>query len=121
MLLNILYSPAWLVFGMDMIFRQKIIIDWEQVKQLHRQQAIQNNEKENHHPIKHDYKVGDPVLIVILPDDPCKQTKLSSPMERSYKIRQVFCNGMVRILQGNFEEIISIHRQRTLQCPLTDL
>ena len=69
MLLNILYSPAWLVFGMDMIFRQKIIIDWEQVKQLHRQQATQNNEKENRHRIEHDFKVGDLVLVVTLPDE----------------------------------------------------
>ena len=28
------YAPGTLVFGMDMIFRQKIIVDWEELKKL---------------------------------------------------------------------------------------
>ena len=51
-----------------MIFGQKIIVDWEQVKQLCHEQTRQTHGKENHHLIEHDYNVGDLVLIIILPD-----------------------------------------------------
>ena len=65
--LSLLDSSASLQNGHD--FWAKSIVDWERVKQLHRQQATQNNEKENRHRIEHDFKVGDLVLVVTLPDE----------------------------------------------------
>ena len=34
-----LYSPAQLAFGYDLLFHQKVFIDWEQMKVLHNKQA----------------------------------------------------------------------------------
>jgi hypothetical protein len=41
------YSLAQLAFGYDLIFCQKVVVDWEQKKALHQRQAIQNNANEN--------------------------------------------------------------------------
>jgi hypothetical protein len=38
------YLPAQLVFPYDMIFRQKVLIDWERIRALF---AAENNAKEN--------------------------------------------------------------------------
>ena len=48
-----------------MIFRQKIIVDWEELKQLRKEQHIANNIKENRHRREHQYKTGDLVLIIM--------------------------------------------------------
>ena len=52
------YAPGTLAFGMDMIFRQKIIVDWEELKQLRKKQHIANNIKENRLRREHKYKEG---------------------------------------------------------------
>ena len=36
------YSPSQLAFGYDMVFRQKVLIDWERLKSLHRKMAEAN-------------------------------------------------------------------------------
>ena len=41
------YAPGTLAFGIEMIFRQKIIVDWEELKKLRQKQHITNNIKEN--------------------------------------------------------------------------
>ena len=41
------YLPAQLAFGHDLIFWQKVIIDWERLKTVHFKEAIDNNKKEN--------------------------------------------------------------------------
>jgi transposase InsO family protein len=64
---NGIYSPAQLTFGCDMIFRQKVIIDWERLKATRDKQALQNNAKENRKRLEHEYKVGDKVLIILKP------------------------------------------------------
>ena len=61
---NCPYNPSHLTFGMDMIFRQHVKIDWQLLKSQRRTQAIANNTKENKKRIQHDYKVDDLVLIV---------------------------------------------------------
>jgi hypothetical protein len=55
------YSPAQLVFGYDMVFWQKVLIDWERIKALRVQYAAKNNAKENKKLLEHTYKVGDKV------------------------------------------------------------
>jgi hypothetical protein len=47
------HNPSQLTFGMEMIFQQKVKIDWQLLKeQCH--QAIANNAKENKTRIQHD-------------------------------------------------------------------
>ncbi len=53
------YSPSQLAFGMDMIFRQKIMVDWALLKKLRRSQTTANNDKENKKRRHHEYKIGD--------------------------------------------------------------
>ncbi len=111
------YSPAQLAFGMDMLFRQRVIIDWEKIKVLRQEQAIANNTKENKKRIDHEYHVGDLVLIVTPTSERRKQCKLSSPTEGPYAITRVYANGTVRLLCGAFEEIMSIRRLRPYNPP----
>ncbi len=58
------YSPAQLAFGYDLIFRQKVLIDWERMKAVRIKLAQENNAKENKKRLVHDYKVEDIVLLV---------------------------------------------------------
>ena len=62
-----LYLPAQLAFGYDMLFRQKIFINWERLKALHNKQALQNNAKENKTRLEHQYQVSDKVLLLLKP------------------------------------------------------
>ena len=94
------YSPAELVFGHDMIFRQKVIVDWELEKQRKIKFTKENNEKENSKRREHEYKVGDLVLLVTPQYERRKQPKISSPTEGPYEILRVFRNGIISIQRG---------------------
>ena len=72
------YSPAQLAFGYDMIFRQKVLIDWERMKALRVRLAQENNAKENRKRLVHEYKVGDKILLVFKPYE--RRGKLSPSM-----------------------------------------
>jgi hypothetical protein len=61
---NCAYSPSQLTYGVDMIFRQKILIDWVALKQVRQLQAVANNTKENKKRLGHIYQVDDLILIV---------------------------------------------------------
>ncbi|KAL7523817.1 hypothetical protein ACHAWF_000680, partial [Thalassiosira exigua] len=74
---NAPYTPGQLAFAVDMLFRQKIAIDWEAHKRRRRQQAIQNNAKENKNRIEHVYKVNDLVLIMAKKYERAKGPKIS--------------------------------------------
>ena len=41
------YSAYQLVFGVDIIFRQRVIIDWEKIKSIRHNQAKADNKKGN--------------------------------------------------------------------------
>jgi hypothetical protein len=91
------YSPAQLAFGYDLIFRQKVVINWEQKKALHQQQAIQNNANKNRKRMNHTYKVGDKVLIVLKKYKQRKKAKIS-PLTHArgpFTIVEIFKNGTV--------------------------
>ena len=106
------YAPGTLAFGMDMIFRQKIIVDWEELKQLRKKQHIANNIKENRHRREHQYKTGDLVLIIMKSYERNKKPKISQFAEGPYKVLKVHKNGTLRIKRGEFEETIHIRRLR---------
>mmetsp|Transcript_14247 Transcript_14247/g.29915 ORF Transcript_14247/g.29915 Transcript_14247/m.29915 type:complete len:103 (+) Transcript_14247:1-309(+) len=95
-----------------MLFRQRVVIDWEKLKRARQEQATANNAKENKKRIEHNYHVGDLVLIVTPTSERRKQRKLSSPTEGPYAITKVYTNGTVCILRGAFEETMSIRRLR---------
>jgi hypothetical protein len=107
-----LYSPAQLAFGYDMLFRQKIFIDWEHFKALHNKQAMQNNVKENKKRLEHHYQVGDKVLILLKPNERQKRPKISPTTQSRgpFTILKIFDNGTVKIECGSYTDVVSIRR-----------
>ena len=77
-LINSPFTPSRLTFGMDMIFRQNVMVDWALLKKLQRNQTAINNGKENKKRRSHEYKIGDLVLIVQANYESSKKSKLSS-------------------------------------------
>ena len=106
------YSPAQLAFGYDLIFCQKVLIDWERMKTLRLKLAEENNAKENKKRLNHEYKVGDRVLLVFKPYERLKGGKISpSTLARGpFIITEVIANGTVKIQCGAFEDLVSIRR-----------
>ncbi len=71
------YSPAHLAFGYDLIFRQKVLINWERMKAVRINLVQENNAKENKKRSVHEYKVGDKVLLVFKPYERQSRGKIS--------------------------------------------
>ena len=107
---NIPYSPLQMAFGVDMLFCQKVAIDWEHIKQLRQQQAIENNNKENKIRLHHVYQVRDLVLIITPTLELHNQAKLLWPTEGSYEISRVYINRSVHLICRYFDEFISIQQ-----------
>ncbi len=104
--------PAQLAFGCDLIFRQKVLIDWERIKAFRLKDAIENNAKENKKRLEHTYKVGDKVLLVYkkyeLRSNP--KTSPSTYPRGPFTITEVIANGTVKIQCGAYVDIMSIRR-----------
>ena len=60
-----------------MIFRHRVKIDWELLKNKQSQQALANNTKENKKHVEHEYKVGDYAILLFPPYEESKQAKIS--------------------------------------------
>jgi hypothetical protein len=106
------YSPAELSFGYDLIFRQKVIVDWERIKAIRVKQAIENNKKENRKRLVHEFIVGDKVLILHKAYDRRNNPKIS-PSTHSrgpFRITEILENGTVKIQCGAYVDLISIRR-----------
>ncbi len=56
-------TPGQLVFGRDMIFNTTHIANWEVIRQNKQKLIDKNNKRENAKRVKHDYKVGNKVLL----------------------------------------------------------
>ena len=68
--------------------------------------------KENRTRVKHDYKVGDLVLIIQKPYKRKRKAKINTPTEGPFPIIRTYSNGNVRIQRRHYEEDISIRRLR---------
>ena len=66
----------------------------------------ESNARENKKRIKHQYRVGDKVLV----EKPGIIRKMSTPREGPYPITKVYTNGTVRIRRGSVNEQINIRR-----------
>ena len=100
------YSPAQLAFGYDMIFRQKVLIDWERIKALRLRLAQENNAKENRKRLVHEYKVGDKVLLTFKPYERRGKISPSTNSRGPFTILEVIANGTVKIQCGAYVDII---------------
>ena len=99
-------TPAQLVFGRDMIFNLRTLIDWKALS-IRKQKLIDKaNLRENSKRIDFDYQEGQQVYII---NNEIKR-KFESPKSGPYPITDVYTNGTVRIQRGHVNERINIRR-----------
>jgi hypothetical protein len=99
-------TPAQLVFGRDMIFNIKTVVNWDLIRKRKQSQVDFDNERENKRRISYDYKVGQRVYLV----NTDIKRKCQVPHEGPYVITDVFTNGTVRIQRGITNERVNIRR-----------
>jgi hypothetical protein len=99
-------SPAQLVFGRDMFLPVKFKADWAAIKLRRQTEIDRNNARENNKRLRHEYKVGDKVLLTV----PGINPKLSTPRKGPYPITRVYSNGTIRIQRGAVTERVNIRR-----------
>ena len=97
-------TPAQLVFGRDMLFNIKKVINWQLITENKRKQIARDNIRENTERIPHKYQVGDEVLRI----KKGIRRKYSKGKSEPYKITAVHSNGTVTIAQGVKHQITSI-------------
>ena len=73
---NTKHSPGQLAFGRDMKLPLKIQCDWNRIVTRRRTKAVADNRKENSRRIRHDYQIGDKILIILSADERRKQKKI---------------------------------------------
>lgn len=100
-------TPAELVFGRDMIMPIQFKADWEKIRVKRQLQINKDNERENKRRIKHNYNVGDKILVT----DPISiKRKLDKAKEGPFIVTRVHKNGTVRIQKGAVDETLSLRR-----------
>ena len=97
-------TPAQIVFGRDMLFNMKKVINWRLITENKRKQIACDNIRENTERIPHKYQVGDEVLRI----KKGIRRKYSKGKSEPYKITAVHTNGTVTIAQGVKHQTISI-------------
>jgi hypothetical protein len=98
------FSPAQLAFSKDMILRTHMEANIELVRQRRESAIQQNNARENHRRIAHDYKPGDKILIISGGLDPKLQLHKGPYKVLSYNKS----NGTLRFVRNNYLEPINI-------------
>jgi hypothetical protein len=77
---------AQLVFGCDMIFNIKTVVNWDLICKQKQSQVDFDNSRENKHHITYDYKVGQKVYLINT-DIKCK---CQAPHEGPYEITDMY-------------------------------
>ena len=97
-------TPAQIVFGRDMLFNMKKVINWQLMTENKLKQIARDNARENTERIPHKYNIGDEVLRT----KKGIRRKYSKHKSEPYKITKVNTNGTVTISQGVKHRTISI-------------
>ena len=99
-------TPAQLVFGWDMMFTLKSLINWKEISIKKQTLVDKANLCENQKRIDYDYQVDDPVYVI---KDRIHR-KFDAPKLGPFRITDVYTNGTVRIQHGNVNECFNIRR-----------
>ena len=99
-------TPAQLVFGRDMLFNLKALINWKELSLKKQKLVDKANLRENQNRIDFDYQIGQKIYI----RNDGVQRKMDSPKQGPFEITDVFTNGTVRIQRGHVNERINIQR-----------
>ena len=97
-------TPAQLVFGRDMLFNMKKVINWRLITENKRKQIVRDNARENTGRIPHQYQIGDEVLRL----KRGVRRKHAKRKTNPYRVKKVHANGTVTIAQGAKRQTISI-------------
>ena len=89
-----------------MILPIKFKADWARIRANRQRVMTQSNVRENSTRIKHEYKVGEKVLLT----KPGIIRKMSTPREGPYLVRAVHTNGTLHIQRGSITERVNIRR-----------
>ena len=92
------------MFGRDMLFNMKKVINWQLITKNKRKQIVHNKTRENIECIPHQYKIGDKVLRIKWG----VQGKYSKNKSDPYRIISLHTNGTVTIAQGAKHQTILI-------------
>ena len=98
-------TPGQLVFGRDMIFNIKHTANWEYIRKRKQDLINKNNKRENAGRIKHEYKVGEKVLL-----KRGKENNYESPYQVPFEILKVNDNGTVRLTVNSVTDTYNIRR-----------
>jgi hypothetical protein len=99
-------TPAQLVFGHDMMFNLKALINWTQLSLRKQAQVDKSNLRENRNRVDYDFQVGQQVYIT---KDGIHR-ELDDPMLGPSPITSVYTNGTVSIQRGHVNERINNRR-----------
>ena len=106
-------SPGQIAFQRDMILPSAYLPDWIYIQDRRQKQSQNDNHRENHRRVKHDFRLNDRVLIRRDVGFPYLG-KLDQPTEGPFKIidvSQLHINGTVLIERGhNATEQVNIRR-----------
>ena len=97
-------TPSQLVFGRDMLFNMKKVINWKMITENKRKQIARDNARENTGRIEHTYNIGDEVLRI----KRGIKRKYSKHKSDPHRITAVHANGTVTIAQGVKRQRMSI-------------
>jgi transposase InsO family protein len=96
-----------LIFHRDMILPIQTFSDWNLLQQLKQRLIDDNARRENLKRFRHDYQIGDEVLIF---QEVKAKGKLLPRTIGPYEILQVHANGTLTIQRGPFQERLNIRR-----------
>jgi hypothetical protein len=98
-------SPGQLVFGRDMIMNTEYIANWHRIRSRKQRIINKSNRCENASRIRHEYNMGDMVLITNI-----GKCKLDMPHQGPYPVTQVYTNGTLEVRRGAIYERLNIRR-----------
>ena len=87
-----------------MVFNIAHEANWKDIQDRKEKLIKYNNQKENSKRVKHEYRVGDKVLMQRT-NSTCK---LERPYDGPYEITKVFTNGTVAIQKGVVNQRVNI-------------
>ena len=99
-------TPAQMVFGRDMIFNLKSLINWKAISIKKQQLVDKANLRENTKRVDFDYRVGQKAYVI---NSDIHRT-LNGPKFGPFEITDIYTNGNVRIQRGAVNERINIRR-----------
>jgi hypothetical protein len=89
-----------------MVFNIAHEANWKDIQDQKEKLIKYNNNRENAKRVKHEYHIGDKVLL----QRTNSTRKLERPYDGPYEVTEVFTNGTVAIQKGVVNERVNIRR-----------